>query len=156
MRGILISLAIIFFIFSMDVLISLNGVVYQDTGQVWIPMWLDEDMIIDSGMGINGIGTGNATIRSGANGNANVKDIANPMQQQEGVTDVMAFFGFAIKSITFLGNSILNATIKFHIWAQNYLFIPEYLALRFSLFLNLAHAFFWIQFLTGKDIRGGG
>ena len=149
MRGILISLGIIFFCLSVEVLYGLDDAVYAETGTYILQSRFNTQPPITRD-NIPKLGAG----RSGLN--QTVDELMEPMQQQTGVTDVMGFFGFMFQGIMFILNSIFYSTIGFYWWAQASLYVPQYMALTFSVLIAMAHAFTIIQWLGSKDIRGGG
>lgn len=147
MRGVLISLAIIFFCLSVEVLYMLDDAVYVETGDRFLQArtqepYLDRDSL--------------PNVQAGTSGLNETLEYTSPQQQISGVSEVMGFFGFVYQSFLFLIKTLFYSTAGFYWWAIQNLHFPQYLALTGSLLVNMAHALAVVQWLSGKDIRGGG
>lgn len=148
MRGILISLGIIFFCLSVEIIYGLDDAVYAESGNRLLTQRLE-----NTPLNRNNIPNINLN-RDGLN--QTVSDLSTPMQQQVGVTDVMGYFGFMFGGLLFILNTLIYSTVGFYWWSQANLLVPSYLALTFQAFILLAHSLTILQWVSGKDIRGGG
>lgn len=148
MRGILISLGIIFLCLSVEALHSLDDAVYAESGKRFMPQRMQNPPL-----GMNSI----PHLYPGNNGlNQTMTDMLNPVQQQSNVTEVMGFFGFMFGGIMFFVNVLFYSTAGFYWWAQQNLYVPGYLALLFSLLINLNHAIAIVQWVSSHSIEEGG
>jgi len=146
MRGIMISLAIMFFCLSVQVVYDVDDAVLAETGDHFL-MWRTPEPPLTRDNIPN--------VKPGSEGLNGSIGIMNVMQQFVGVSEVVGFFGFAYQAAKLILSTLFYSTAGFYWFAKDYLFVPEYLALTASLLVNVTHLFVLWQWLSGKDIRGG-
>lgn len=151
MRGILISLAIVFFCLSTELVYLLSDQIELETGFPLIQRQTTRPPINRSGFG-----AANYSIHSGENGLDEQVGVLRVAEQVTGVVrDVIAVFGFAYNALKFIINVLFISTAGFYWWAQDNLYLPSWMSATFTILINLNHAFVIYQWLSKTDIRAG-
>ena len=150
MRGLMISIMIIIFCMSIEIVNSVEATHFAETGRPIFGWGTNTSMNYRDIEGVQnndmeGVLTG----------------FVSPKEQPQGlVADLLNTVVYIVKAGTFLVNVLWKSTIGFGSFIQNLgradlHCVPSYIALPLMVLVNLNHAFVILQVMTGRSLKDG-
>jgi len=152
MRGLMISITIILFCLSVNIVNTVDANYQADKGRSLFGFRVSSPLNYSD---LNGV-------QNDPNANSTIRDFATPVEQPSGLglQELYAVGVMLFKGIEFIVNTMIDSSLRFYWWVQNfgtgYTFVPQYIAFPLAVIINICHVMVIFQVISNRNLKTGG